>query len=36
VVAALPHGDPLHYVPVEYTPNVNDLADLLAEPCAAR
>jgi len=30
VVAALPQGDPLHYLPVEYTPNVNDLADLLA------
>src|SRR6266567_9340945 len=31
VVAALPEGDPLHYLPVEYTPNVNDLADLLAD-----
>ena len=31
VVAALPKGDPLHYLPVEYTPNVNDLADLLAD-----
>ena len=31
VVAALPNGDPLHYLPVEYTPNVNDLADLLAD-----
>jgi hypothetical protein len=31
VVTALPHGDPLHYLTVEYNPNVNDLADLLAE-----
>src|SRR2546421_263773 len=31
VVVALPRGDPLAYLPVEYTPNVNDLADLLAE-----
>jgi hypothetical protein len=31
VVAALPKGDPLHYLPVDYTPNVNDLADLLAD-----
>src|SRR5262249_26299401 len=31
VVPALPKGDPLHYLPVEYTPNVNDLADLLAD-----
>jgi uncharacterized protein DUF6930 len=31
VVVALPNGDPLAYMPVEYTPNVNDLADLLAE-----
>jgi hypothetical protein len=31
VVVALPKGDPLHYLPVEYTPNVNDLADLLAD-----
>ncbi len=31
VVAALPQGDPLCYLPVEYTPNVNDLADLLAD-----
>ena len=31
VVAARPNGDPLHYLPVEYTPNVNDLADLLAD-----
>src|SRR6516225_6727769 len=30
VVAARPNGDPLHYLPVEYTPNVNDLAALLA------
>jgi hypothetical protein len=30
-VVALPSGDPLVYLPVEYTPNVNDLADLLAE-----
>jgi hypothetical protein len=30
-VAALPCGDPLHYLSVEYTPNVNDLADLLAD-----
>jgi hypothetical protein len=28
---ALPRGDPLAYLPVEYTPTVNDLADLLAE-----
>lgn len=31
VVVALPEGDPLVYLPVEYTPNVNDLADLLAD-----
>jgi hypothetical protein len=31
VAAALPRGDPLVYMPVEYTPNVNDLADLLAD-----
>jgi hypothetical protein len=31
VAVALPKGDPLVYVPVEYTPNVNDLADLLAD-----
>src|SRR5207244_3946526 len=31
VVVALPNGDPLAYLPVEYTPNVNDLADLLAD-----
>jgi hypothetical protein len=31
VVAARPNGDPLHYLPVEYAPNVNDLADLLAD-----
>jgi hypothetical protein len=30
VVVALPKGDPLVYMSVEYTPNVNDLADLLA------
>ena len=28
---ALPKGNPLVYLPVEYTPNVNDLADLLAD-----
>jgi len=31
VVVSLPKGDPLVYLPVEYTPNVNDLADLLAD-----
>jgi hypothetical protein len=31
IVVALPRGDPLVYLPVEYTPNVNDLADLLAD-----
>jgi hypothetical protein len=31
LVVALPTGNPLVYLPVEYTPNVNDLADLLAE-----
>ena len=31
LVVALPKGDPLVYMPVEYTPNVNDLADLLAD-----
>ncbi len=31
IVVALPKGDPLVYLPVEYTPNVNDLADLLAD-----
>ena len=31
VVVTLPKGDPLVYLPVEYTPNVNDLADLLAD-----
>src|SRR5262245_55482388 len=31
VVVALPRGDPLVYMPVEYNPNVNDLADLLAD-----
>ncbi|HQU44326.1 MAG: hypothetical protein B7Z73_08560, partial [Planctomycetia bacterium 21-64-5] len=30
LVVALPHGNPLACLPVEYTPNVNDLADLLA------
>jgi hypothetical protein len=30
IVVARPHGDPLVYLPVKYTPNVNDLADLLA------
>src|ERR1700752_3419489 len=28
---ALPKGDPLVYLPVKYTPTVNDLADLLAD-----
>src|SRR4051794_13245100 len=31
VVVALPGGDPLAYLTLEYAPNVNDLADLLAE-----
>ena len=31
LVVALPKGDPLVYMPVEYTPTVNDLADLLAD-----
>jgi len=31
LVVALPNGDPLVYMPVEYTPTVNDLADLLAD-----
>jgi hypothetical protein len=31
LVVALPKGDPLVYLPVDYTPTVNDLADLLAE-----
>jgi hypothetical protein len=31
LVVALPVGDPLVYLPVEYTPTVNDLADLLAD-----
>src|SRR3984893_3635824 len=31
LVAALPNGDPLVYLPMEYTPTVNDLADLLAD-----
>jgi hypothetical protein len=30
LAVALPRGDPLVYLPVEYTPTVNDLADLLA------
>lgn len=31
LVVALPKGDPLVYMPVEYSPTVNDLADLLAD-----
>ncbi len=31
LVVALPRGDPLVYLPVEYTPTVNDLADLMAD-----
>jgi hypothetical protein len=31
LAVALPRGDPLVYLPVEYTPAVNDLADLLAD-----
>jgi hypothetical protein len=31
MAVALPRGDPLVYLPVEYTPTVNDLADLLAD-----
>jgi hypothetical protein len=31
VVVALANADPLIFLPVEYTPNVNDLADLLAD-----
>ena len=31
LAVALPRGDPLVYMPVEYTPTVNDLADLLAD-----
>ena len=31
LAVALPKGDPLVYMPVEYTPTVNDLADLLAD-----
>jgi hypothetical protein len=31
LVVALPKGNPLVCLPVEYTPNVNDLADLLAD-----
>jgi hypothetical protein len=30
LVVAIPHGNPLVCLPAEYTPNVNDLADLLA------
>ena len=30
LVVALPQGNPLVFIPVEYTPDVNDLADLLA------
>ena len=31
LAVALPSGDPLVYLPVDYTPTVNDLADLLAD-----
>jgi hypothetical protein len=31
LAVALPRGDPLVYLAVEYTPTVNDLADLLAD-----
>ena len=31
LAVALPRGDPLVYLPVEYSPTVNDLADLLAD-----
>src|SRR4051795_13765329 len=31
LAVALPRGNPLVYLPVEYTPTVNDLADLLAD-----
>src|SRR5262245_52410248 len=31
LAVALPRGDPLVYLQVEYTPTVNDLADLLAD-----
>jgi hypothetical protein len=31
LAVALPRGDPLVYLPVAYTPTVNDLADLLAD-----
>ena len=31
LVVVLPEGDPLVYMPVEYAPTVNDLADLLAD-----
>ena len=30
LAVALPQGNPLVFIPVEYTPDVNDLADLLA------
>ena len=30
LVVSLPHGNPLVCIPLEYTPDVNDLADLLA------
>lgn len=35
LAVALPRGDPLAYLPVEYTPTVNDLADLLADHAPA-
>src|SRR3954452_3790435 len=31
LAVALPRGDPLVYLPVEYAPTVNDVADLLAD-----
>src|SRR5262249_37398281 len=31
LAVALPRGDPLVYLPVDYSPTVNDLADLLAD-----
>jgi len=31
LVVVLPRGNPLIYLPVQYNPNGNDLADLLAE-----
>jgi hypothetical protein len=31
LAVALPRGDPLVYLPVDYAPTVNDLADLLAD-----